>query len=544
MLTRRKKREAERSERHSIKSAATRADRHHITSSQLLAPISHPELVFGLVAPIGTELRTVAEELEMGLRTVGYHAIHVHVTDTLKEFPGVFKLKERPTEEKYRTYMDAGNRIREKLDRADALALLTVLAIRRQRAEMQGGHRLSPQSRTAWILNQFKRPEEISTLRRIYGRGFVQISTYCSADKRLDDLTNRIAKSYYRQRRIEAYRGKAQDLISRDDEEEEVEFGQRMRETFAMADVVINADSPDKMKESCSRFLRGFFGDNFCTPSRDEHGMFLAKAAALKSSDLSRQVGSAIVAETGEVISLGCNEVPKTGGGAYWEGDEFDFRDFHVGYDSSAKVKREILEDLFRRLKGGKWLSAKRQRLEIEALTEQALADEGIIKEAQIMDSLEFGRIVHAEMSALTEAARHGTSVRGATLYSTTFPCHICARHIVAAGIKRVVYIEPYSKSLAAELYPDSIEVEGRKKRAGPKVQFDPFIGIAPVRYAELFAKGRRKDSDGKPILWNPADAKPILERLVPAYIQIENAVAAAVPELLKNARLSARSSR
>lgn len=56
---------------------------------------------------------------------------------------------------------------------------------------------------------------------------------------------------------------------------------------------------------------------------------------------------------------------------------------------------------------------------------------------------------MHAEMFAITDAARRGLSVRDATLYCTTFPCHMCARHIIASGIRKVVYIEPYPKSMA-----------------------------------------------------------------------------------------------
>ena len=69
---------------------------------------------------------------------------------------------------------------------------------------------------------------------------------------------------------------------------------------------------------------------------------------------------------------------------------------------------------------------------------------------------LEFKCIIHAEMSAISDAARKGVAIQGATLYSTTFPCHLCAKHIVASGIKRVVYLEPYPKSYANALHGES----------------------------------------------------------------------------------------
>ena len=49
-------------------------------------------------------------------------------------------------------------------------------------------------------------------------------------------------------------------------------------------------------------------------------------------------------------------------------------------------------------------------------------------------------RTLHAEQNALMQAALHGVSTHGATLYATCRPCHVCARMIVAAGIVRVVF--------------------------------------------------------------------------------------------------------
>src|SRR5437870_9308439 len=92
------------------------------------------------------------------------------------------------------------------------------------------------------------------------------------------------------------------------------------------------------------------------------------------------------------------------------------------------------------------------------------------------------------------DAARRGVSVRNCTMYVTTFPCHLCARHIVAAGIRRVVYIEPYAKSLAADLYPDSIAIEGGSDE---KVIFEPFVGVSPRQYVKLFSMGTRKSDKG-----------------------------------------------
>jgi hypothetical protein len=59
------------------------------------------------------------------------------------------------------------------------------------------------------------------------------------------------------------------------------------------------------------------------------------------------------------------------------------------------------------------------------------------LKTAGFFDITEFGCSVHAEMEALLACARSGRSARGAILYTTTFVCHNCTRHIIAAGISK-----------------------------------------------------------------------------------------------------------
>ena len=53
-------------------------------------------------------------------------------------------------------------------------------------------------------------------------------------------------------------------------------------------------------------------------------------------------------------------------------------------------------------------------------------------------ERLELCVCLHAEQNALLQAARHGTTVEGATIYVTVFPCPICARMIANSGIKHV----------------------------------------------------------------------------------------------------------
>lgn len=108
-----------------------------------------------------------------------------------------------------------------------------------------------------------------------------------------------------------------------------------------------------------------------------------------------------------------------------------------------------------------------------------------------LVDITEYGRAVHAEMDALLSCARGGRSTRGTTLYTTTFPCHNCCRHILASGVKKVVYIEPYPQSKASDLHDDAITIDqpedDQPEEVSRKVPFVPFIGVGPRRYFDLF---------------------------------------------------------
>jgi deoxycytidylate deaminase len=510
-------------------------------ASEFLTPLKGQELVFGLVGPIGADLKLVAEVLSQELANVRYAAKRIKITDCFESFEHDFKLVQRPLEIYYKSYIDAGNELRRITQRQDILALMSIAAIRRARSELTGDRKL-PAPRTAYILHQFKRPEEIAALRSVYGPCFVQISAHCPRRLRELTLTDKISESYSHERRGDYYQAKAIDLIVRDDAEEEIACGQRVRETFPLADVVINASSPETVRQTCKRFIEAFFGNSFITPTLDEYGVYLARSAALRSSDLSRQVGAVITNDGGDILSASCNEVPKVLGGAYWPEDTFDLRDFKLGYDPSAKVKRQILSDVFRRLKEDGWLHDGHCNKEVSVLVEESLSgNPAPMRDSSIMDILEFGRVVHAEMHALSTAARNGVPVKGGTLFTTTFPCHICARHIVAAGLRRVVYVEPYAKSLAAELYPDSIEIEGDSRIAGPKVSFEQFKGIGSHRFYSIFQKRQRKDSKGIVIPWSAPTAEPIPEQLVAAYVNSESAVLKSLSEHFEQVNLKLR---
>jgi dCMP deaminase len=60
--------------------------------------------------------------------------------------------------------------------------------------------------------------------------------------------------------------------------------------------------------------------------------------------------------------------------------------------------------------------------------------------------------VLHAEANAITKVARSNNSSEGATLYVTSSPCIECAKLIIQAGIKRVVYADAYRLSDGIDL--------------------------------------------------------------------------------------------
>jgi deoxycytidylate deaminase len=489
-----------------------------------ISPILGPELFFGLVGPVGSNLKLVSEVLSSALNKVGYSVEVVRLSQLISSISKK-DYADQNEYERIRGLMSDGSALRTKIGHGDFIALLAMAEIR-QRREKQTEDPTVPRARTAYILSSLKHPHEIQTLRNVYGNGFFVISAYEPRSIRLESLANKIASS--KKTSPAAERTHAEELIERDEAEEDNSLGQSVRGAFPLADNFVDARTKNEVQRSLERFVELIFGYPFHTPTRDEYGMYHANSAALRSADLSRQVGAVISNKEGDVVSVGCNEVPKPLGGLYWPGDDEDHRDFQLGEDTGFLKRKEMVSEVLARLKNGGYLADKIANDEIEKLTRALMSGEGdrLMRGTQIVNILEYGRPVHAEMAALMDAARRGTSIKGCTLYSTTFPCHLCARHIIAGGIDRVVYIEPYPKSRVKELYRDSVEVDPDRKVTG-LVTFEPFVGIAPRQYLQLFEMPIRKDParPGRIIDWHAAEKQPKLKRYQYTYVPIETQV-------------------
>ena len=135
-------------------------------------------------------------------------------------------------------------------------------------------------------------------------------------------------------------------------------------------------------------------------PSWDDYFLEIAAVIAKRSTCLRRQVGAVIVRDR-QIISTGYNGAP----------------------------------------------SGIRHCSEVGCLRERLHVPSG--------ERHELCRGLHAEQNAIVQAALHGVSTKGGTLYCTNHPCSICAKMLINAGIVRIVvngdYRDPLSEEMLAE---------------------------------------------------------------------------------------------
>lgn len=260
--------------------------------------------------------------------------------------------------------------------------------------------------------------------------------------------------------------------------------------------------------------------------------MYAAASAARNSACLSRQVGAAVTSSTGELLSVGWNDVPQSGGGLYGMrpiGNGL----FRLRRDDPAEDHR-CFAQVGRRCHNDAEKGAIADKVVDSLIASgvlrkdaKAQAVQAILEDTRVKDLIEFSRAVHAEMHAVLAACRvAGDRVVGGKIYVTTYPCHSCARHLVAAGISEIHYIEPYRKSLATRLHDDALT---EATDAAGKVQVRQFDGIAPGRFIELFEGGSRKDRGGVLALKSRREATPCTQVSLKAIPRLEEVVVAEI---------------
>jgi deoxycytidylate deaminase len=481
------------------------------------------ELVIALVGPVGSGVSTAADFLKETLDgDFGYDVAPImkpsDVIRAQSRRVGITPPHNARTANYISQMQDAGNKLRSQFGN-NYLIEKIVEQIKKYRTEASGyeGDNEMP-GRRAYIIDSLKSLEELDLLRDIYRDTLCVIGVFAPdiiRDERLKDLD---------------YPDDERKKVMARDQGELATFGQATRKLFVRSDFfVCNDRRREDLHANLKRFLNIVFGTEIHTPTRAESAMYEADAAAASSACMSRQVGASIVSASGELIAVGWNDVPKFGGSLYSEEDRATL----VEHNGIANRDHRCYNW------GGNKCHNETKRIALMDKVALAVVGTGQVKNTgkdavrkaigttDINALIEFSRSIHAEMEAILSVAREGKhSLVGATLYTNTYPCHNCARHIVAAGIREVVYIEPYLKSLAIELHNDVIT---ETPNAPGMVIFKQFSGVAPANYLKLFRpKGERKQHgrllrpDRKkalPIFRVPLDARGIYEDKVIADI-------------------------
>ncbi len=284
---------------------------------------------------------------------------------------------------------------------------------------------------TKWVVDSIRNPAEIRVLRNL-SRNFFLFGIYADRDIRW----SRVRARYKDDRR-------AFDEDDRNDTgEASPEHGQRVGDCFSEADVVLTNDRHIEAVGSADfQRLAGRveqYVDVVSQPltrrapiGNDEATMAMAYAASQRSSCLKRKVGAVIVDDVGNALSSGFNEVP-----ARETPCQERFVACHRDWLSNDFFAS--LKDRFPDVKG--W------------------EDELKVFFRSKFKILDLCRALHAEENAILSLARNGRSVPldKCTLFTTTYPCRLCANKIVSIGIKKVVYLEPYPDPEAKAILRDN----------------------------------------------------------------------------------------
>lgn len=482
------------------------------------------ELVIAIVGPMGSGCSKTAEIISDILGSDFNYEVHKYkLSEYISKSANLVDQKpEKPTkpEERVHQLQTIGDKLREKCGNS-YLAAKAVEEIAKLRDKdgfgtTSSGQAVPKRLRRVHIIDSLKHPEELKLMRSTYGEIFWLVGVFAPFNVRKDRLVHQ-----------EEFVEDSISGLAQRDYIEGIKHGQNVRDVFFQADFFIRNDQQNtsRLNKSIERFFEILFDFPVHTPTLDESSMYSAYSESAKSACLSRQVGAAIVSKAGELLGVGRNDVPSKDGGLYGEDHGDDDHRCHawLGKKCHNDSKKGLLyKQIFE--------SLEKKGLITDTATQNKVTE--AIQKTDVKSLIEYSRAVHAEMDAIISVARNQKpGLIGSTLYSTTFPCHSCARHIVASGISKVLFIEPYPKSLATDLHSDSISEN--ESEENDKVVFLQYTGIAPKNILKLFSNGKnRKDKEsGRLRNFDKRSASPVVAVSLDDYATHEKWVIAELEE-------------
>jgi deoxycytidylate deaminase len=257
---------------------------------------------------------------------------------------------------------------------------------------------------------------------------------------------------------------------------EDIDEGQQVSTCVQYADYVfVNEDDAGASDARCRKLFSQLSDDlqlmrraddlgtgSYCRPpTQDEVQMATAFAQSHMSRCLKRKVGAVIVNSKNLPLSMGYNENP------------LGMKPCQMEFQHCFKD-----EDMHKSLEKMKGIYCPRCGKEIPEMHPPWICCDPDCRENLKLlffpsRNMELCTAIHAEERAIRSLA--GRNAEGGILFTTTYPCFQCARYIVDAGIKRVVYVEAYPVA----------ESEGFLIRNG--VGVDPFSGFKAIAFNRVF---------------------------------------------------------
>lgn len=238
--------------------------------------------------------------------------------------------------------------------------------------------------------------------------------------------------------------------------------------------------------EKVLRYLALIRSPGCIPPNDDELYMHLAYSNSLKSNCISRKVGAIILGPEGYILGAGWNDVGEgqIGCGLRTKNDYLNINSIP---QVSSDRDKEKFHNLVRSNRGEyvcyKDLMSKlhiNKKLEKQIITDVCLNDcINTIKSDIGIKRLEFCRALHAEENALLQIAKvGGMPISGGTIYTTTYPCELCAKKLYQTGIRTIYYTEPYPESISEQVF---------LKDGNRSIEMIPFEGVKSHSYFKLF---------------------------------------------------------
>lgn len=391
-------------------------------------------VIIGLTGSFGSGCSTVSSILESS----GFQIISLSKFLKEEALKRDTKFNSIPRKEKRRILQDIGNEFRLK---DPGILIKTALVGADKNKDI--------------VIESIKNPGEIQELKKEHKSYVIALdASFATRKTRIID---------------KEYDGDGKQFVKDDrrEKDEGLPHGQRLQECVDLADIIINNDedneTPQEKDAFAKRLQEDFIkllqnpGHRF--PSDMELWMNNAYSVSLQSECLKRQVGAVIVKD-GYAVAAGKNHVAP-------------------GEESCRKVyKGTCYRDDLRKII--KFCPACAGELDKDFDCKDA---ECHYNENNLVKLLDKCRSLHAEENSILQAASlGGVSLKDSIIYTTTFPCKLCANKIISVGIKEVVYVEAYPDQNSVDFF----------KRHSKQVKITKFEGVKASSFYNLFkAEGK-----------------------------------------------------